>query len=84
MTEPTFYFGIFEIQELFQTLQVILLQVQMINTKLESCSDSQGGQKHQHTGVSDEVKNQIYTLLTLHSSTETHSCYLSITTLVIL
>lgn len=44
MTEPTFYFGIFEIQEPFQTLQVIL-QVQMINTKLESCSDSQGGQK---------------------------------------
>lgn len=62
MTEPTFYFGIFEIQETFQTLQVIL-QVQMINTKLESCSDSQGGRnrllKHQHTRVSDEVKSQI-------------------------
>lgn len=43
MTEPTFYFGIFEIQEPFQTLQVIL-QVQMINTKLESCSDSQGAE----------------------------------------
>jgi len=57
-----FIFGIFQIQEPFQTLQVIL-QVQMINTKLESCSDSQGGRnrllKHQHTYVSDEVKNQI-------------------------
>lgn len=62
MAETTFYFGIFEIQEPFQTLQVIL-QVQIINTKLESCSDSQGGRnrllKHQHTRVSDEVKNQI-------------------------
>lgn len=73
MTQPTIYFGIFEVQEPFQTLQV-RLQVQMIDTKLESCSDSQGGRnnllKHQHTGVSDEVKNQIETALPSHSPTE--------------